>query len=153
MDRSVIKMGTGLFISVLLGLALTFQAKAYGITDDREIIWVTEKEKALLLSEMRAFLKASQTILEANLAGDMKAVEEAARLVGVSLFKNTPEAIHEKLPITFSMIGPRAYMGFESIVDESLGGGDMMVIFSQLAELQKNCVACHSLFRFKVKEE
>ncbi|MCF6254586.1 MAG: hypothetical protein L3J38_07545 [Thiomicrorhabdus sp.] len=152
MYLKVEKMVLGVLVGVFLSLSLATQASAYGATDDREIIWVTEKEKALLLSEMRAFLSASQKILEANLVGDMKAVEEAARLVGVSLFKNTPEAIHEKLPITFSMIGPRAYMGFESIVNEATGGGDMMIIFSQLAELQKNCVACHSLFRFKVKE-
>ncbi|MCF6345507.1 MAG: hypothetical protein L3J00_03450 [Thiomicrorhabdus sp.] len=152
MYLKVEKMVLGVLVGVFLSLSLVTQASAYGATDDREIIWVSEKEKALLLSEMRAFLNASQKILEANLEGDMKAVEEAARLVGVSLFKNTPEAIHEKLPITFSMIGPRAYMGFESIVDEATGGEDMMVIFSHLAELQKNCVACHSLFRFKVKE-
>lgn len=149
---NVEKTVLGLFVGLFLTLSLVSQAKAYGTTDDREIIWVSEKEKALLLLEMRAFLNASQKILEANLAGDMEAVEEAARLVGVSLFKDTPEAIHEKLPITFNMIGPRAYMGFESIVNEAVGGGDMMIIFSQLAELQKNCVACHSLFRFKVKE-
>lgn len=151
MYLNIEKTISGGLVGIFLSLLLVPQVKAYEVTDNREIIWVSEKEKALLLSEMRAFLDASQKILEANLAGDMKAVEEAARLVGVALFKETPEAIHEKFPITFSMIGPRAYMGFESIVDEAVGGGDMMIIFSQLAELQKNCVACHSLFRFKVK--
>ncbi len=137
------------FSCVLVGAVATPSMAA----DDREIIWVTAKEKSMLMAEMRAFLHASQKILEANLSGDMKAVEEAARLVGVSLFRDTPEAIQDKLPITFTMIGPRAYMGFESIVDEAVGGGDMKVVFSHLAQLQKNCVACHALFRFEVKED
>lgn len=144
------KYAFGPLLSCLLAAAVVTPSLA---ADDREVIWVTAKEKSMLMSEMRAFLSASQKILEANLSGDMKAVEEAARLVGVSLFKNTPEEINEKLPVTFTMIGPRAYMGFESIVDEAVGDGDMKVIFSYLAELQKNCVACHALFRFEVKED
>ncbi len=140
---------------ILLGGFLSFflmvQVTASQAADDREVIWVSASEKAQLLSEMRAFLKASQQILEANLAGNMEAVAEAARLEGVKLFNETPEAITEKLPITFSMIGPRAYMGFERIVDEAEGAGDMQEIFSQLAQLQKNCIACHALFRFDVK--
>ncbi len=140
----------GALLSCVLGGAVVTPSIA---ADDREVIWVTAKEKSMLMAEMRAFLHASQKILESNLSGDMQAVEEAARLVGVSLFKDTPEAIQEKLPITFTMIGPRAYMGFESIVDEAVGRGDMKVIFSHLAQLQKNCVACHALFRFEVKED
>lgn len=140
----------GALLSCVLGGAVVTPSVA---ADDREVIWVTAKEKSMLMAEMRAFLHASQKILESNLSGDMQAVEEAARLVGVSLFKDTPEAIQEKLPVTFTMIGPRAYMGFESIVDEAVGGGDMKVIFSHLAQLQKNCVMCHALFRFEVKED
>jgi len=135
-----------------LSLFLMVQVTASQAADDREVIWVSASEKALLLSEMRAFLKASQQILEANLAGDMKAVAKAASLDGVKLFNETPKTISEKLPITFRMIGPRAYMGFESIVDEAEGSGDMQEIFSALAQLQKNCIACHALFRFEVKE-
>ncbi len=145
-------LSIGILGGILNGIVLS-SAWASEVIDNREVIWVTEEEKSMLMSEMRAFLNASQKILEANLAGDMNAVEAAARLVGVKLFKETPENIHEKLPITFTMIGPRAYMGFESIVDEAVGGGDMEVIFSYLAQLQKNCVTCHALFRFEVKEE
>ena len=140
-----------ILLSSFLSLFLMIQVTTSQAADDREVIWVSASEKAQLLSEMRAFLKASQQILEANLAGNMEAVAEAARLEGVKLFNETPEAITEKLPITFSMIGPRAYMGFERIVDEAEGAGDMQEIFSQLAQLQKNCIACHGLFRFDVK--
>ena len=139
------------FFFFFWSLTIVSQSLASGITDNREVIWVSAKEKAMLLSEMRAFLSASQKVLESNLSGDMKAVEKAARLVGVQLFTNTPEDIQKKLPVTFTMIGPRAYMGFESIVNEAVGSGDLKVIFSHLAELQKNCVACHALFRFEVK--
>ncbi len=139
-------------VSAFLGLMFSFQAVASDITDEREIIWVSAQEKSMLLSDMRAFLVASQKVLEANLAGDMKAVEEAARLVGLKLFKEMPEDMNEKLPISFTMIGPRAYMGFEAIVYEATGSADREAIFSQLAQLQKNCIACHALFRFEVKE-
>jgi len=140
------------FVGCFLGLMLFSQANASEITDDREVIWVSAKEKAMLLSDMRAFLVASQKVLEANLAGDMKTVEEAARLVGVKLFKDMPEDINAKFPISFTMIGPRAYIGFEAIVYEAAGSGNREAIFSHLAQLQKNCIACHALFRFDVKK-
>lgn len=149
---SVKKGCLGLFLGCILGISMVTPSFATEEVDNREIIWVTVKEKSLLMSEMRAFLSASQQILEANLLGDMKAVEEAARLVGVRLFKNTPEDLQKKLPITFTLIGPQAYIGFESIVEEATGEGDATTIFLHLAQLQKNCVMCHEIFRFEVEE-
>ncbi len=119
--------------------------------DAREIIWVTESEKAALLAEMRSFLEATQKILEGSLADDMEVIEQAARAVGVKMMKATPKSLHDKLPTGFTDRGPKAHMGFESIADEAAGMGDREVVLEHLAELQKSCNGCHSIYQLKVK--
>ncbi|MCF6253371.1 MAG: hypothetical protein L3J38_01325 [Thiomicrorhabdus sp.] len=119
--------------------------------DEREIIWVSAEEKSVLLAEMRSFLEATHTILEGSLADDMEVIEQAARPVGIKMMKATPKALHEKLPAGFTAIGPKAHRGFEGIADEAVGMGDREEILQQLAELQKTCIQCHSMYRLEVK--
>lgn len=120
--------------------------------DSREIIWLSGAERAALMSEMRQFLSTSQQILEASLAEDMKKVEQLARPVGIKLMKDTPASLKDKLPAGFTQLGPQAHLGFENIADEASGLGDKTIILQQLADLQKNCVACHAQYQIRVKE-
>jgi len=119
--------------------------------DARTVIWVTAEEKAMLLSEMRSFLVASQKILQASLEGNMDEVEQAAREVGVRMAKATPKGLHQKFPEGFKEMGPKAHMGFEEIADEASGLGDREVILEKLADLQKSCIACHAAYQLDVK--
>ena len=121
------------------------------IVDDREIIWVTAEEKAVLLSEMRAFLVATHEILEACLAKDIAAVEQAARPVGMKVMKATSKVLHAKFPEGFKTLGPKAHMGFEDIADEAAGLGDREVVLEHLAKLQKTCIRCHKMYGLEVK--
>ena len=137
-------------IGCFLGLSMVTQVAASESADAREIIWVSADEKAALLSEMRAFLEASQQILEGSLADDMDVIEEAARSVGMKMMRGTPKELHKKLPSGFTALGPKAHRGFETIADEALGMGDREVVLQHLAELQKTCNKCHSIYRFEV---
>ncbi len=134
-----------------LGLSMVPSVMASESADTREVIWVSAGEKAAILSEMRAFLEASQTILEGSLADDMDVIEEAARSVGMKMMRGTPKELHKKLPSGFTALGPKAHRGFEAIADEASGMGDREVVLQHLAKLQKTCNGCHAIYRFEVK--
>ncbi len=127
------------------------QEHVHSMDDSREVIWLSEAEKTVLLSEMRGFLEATQIILEASLANDMEMIEKAAREVGVKMMKATPKTLHDKLPSGFTKLGPKAHLGFEAIADEASGLGDREVVLEHLAELQKTCNGCHAMYRIEVK--
>ncbi len=140
----------GGIMSWFLGLSMVTHVMASESTDAREVIWVSVAEKELLLAEMRAFLEASQIILEGSLADDMDVIEKVARSVGIKMMRGTPKSLHEKLPLGFTALGPKAHRGFEAIADEASGMGDREVVLKHLAELQKTCNKCHSIYRFEV---
>ncbi|VAW47548.1 hypothetical protein MNBD_GAMMA04-1492 [hydrothermal vent metagenome] len=134
-----------------LGFSMVTPVMASESADEREVIWVSADEKAVLLSEMRAFLEASQRILEGSLADDMEVIEEAARSVGMKMMRATPKELHKKLPSGFTALGPKAHRGFEAIADEASAMGDREMVLQHLAKLQKTCNSCHSIYRFEVK--
>jgi hypothetical protein len=148
-------MNLGMKKVILCGVTSCFFAissvQTVSAADEREIIWVSAEEKSVLLAEMRSFLEATQQILEGSLADDMDVIEQAARPVGVKMMKATPKSLHEKLPVGFTAIGPKAHKGFESIANEAMGMGDREEVLQQLAELQKTCIQCHSMYRLEVK--
>jgi len=134
-----------------LGFSMATQVLASESADEREVIWVSADEKAVLLTEMRAFLEASQQVLEGSLADDMAVIEGAARSVGMKMMRGTPKALHKKLPSGFTALGPKVHRGFETIADEASGMGDREVVLQFLAKLQKTCNGCHAIYRFEVK--
>lgn len=142
------------FLYGVIGCFLGFSVmhvSASDSSDDREIIWVSANEKAVLLAEMRSFLEASQQVLEGSLIDDMKVIEQAARSVGMKMMRATPKELHKKMPSGFIALGPKAHRGFEDIADEASGMGDREVVLEHLAKLQKTCNGCHSIYRFEVK--
>ncbi|MGE4499601.1 MAG: hypothetical protein AB7C96_04570 [Hydrogenovibrio sp.] len=117
--------------------------------DNRTVVWLNEEEQAMLLSEMRQFLVASQKILAASLKDDMETVEATARNVGIQQMRSTPPSLRAKLPKGFKALGPKVHRGFEDIANEAETLGDSTVILERLAQLQKNCIACHAAYRVK----
>lgn len=151
--KSLISSTVVLFLStaVYAGEAAEASKEGHQVFDARTVIWVTAEEKALLLSEMRSFLVASQKILQASLEDNMDEVEQAARDVGVKMAKATPKELHQKFPAGFKEMGPKAHMGFEEIADEASGLGDSEVVLNKLAQLQKSCIECHAAYQLDVK--
>jgi cytochrome c556 len=132
-----------------LSTLLTLTTLPVFATDARTIVWLSEEEQTLLLSEMRQFLVASQKILAASLKNDMETVEATARNVGIQQMRSTPDSLRAKLPKGFKALGPKVHRGFEDIANEAETLGDSTVILKRLAQLQKNCIACHAAYRVK----
>lgn len=137
-------------ISLLFMVAMAFSNFAY--SDERTAIWLSADQKGMFLKEMRQFMSASQKILEASLADNMTEVEKSAREVGIKMIRNTPKSLKKKLPPGMMKLGPATHRGFESIANEASTLGDKTVILQKLANLQKNCVACHQAYQIKIRQ-
>lgn len=136
------------FIWIGIGVYLCFPLLAQA---DRQVVWLSANQKEAFLGEMRAFMSASQQILEASLADNMPQVASAARNVGMKMIRNTPKDLKERLPKQMMVLGPATHRAFEEIANEAETLGDKEVILTKLAKLQKNCVACHQAYQIKIR--
>jgi hypothetical protein len=122
--------------------------------DGRAAISLSAEEKHFLLSEMRQFLAVTQRILQANIDGDMPAVAEAARSVGLAAhradFANQDSVVHrirKKAPPAFLPLGRATHAAFDEIADIATEFGDRDIVQRRLAENLGRCVACHATYR------
>ena len=140
-----------LFIVLLGGLFLLpkMACAEASASDSRTAIWLNDAERSAILAEMRQFLSASQSILQATLNDDMEQVEQTARAVGLKQARGVPKTLQEKLPQGFTQLGPQVHIGFEEIADEAATMGDTQVILQRLAEVQKLCIQCHAIYRLE----
>lgn len=139
-----------LFIALLAGVFfLPKMAYAEASSDSRTAIWLNDAERSAILAEMRQFLSASQSILQAALNDDMEQVEQTARAVGLKQARGVPKTLQAKLPQGFTQLGPQVHIGFEEIADEAATMGDTQVILQRLAEVQKLCIQCHAIYRLE----
>ncbi|WP_040724746.1 hypothetical protein [Thiomicrorhabdus sp. Kp2] len=141
-----------LFIFILLIVFSSLTSKAYAV-DGRQVIYLNEAEKAVLLIEMRNFLRGSQEVLENSLQEDMELVHRTAKPLGVKMLKNLPKEMTAKMPKTFYAMLKSLHYGFAEIADVAKKPDTQpKVIMQKLANMQKLCVACHANFQLKIKE-
>jgi hypothetical protein len=119
--------------------------------DNRTTILLTQKERDLVLSEMRVFLQSVQQITSGISADDMDLVASSARKSGRNAQIAVPGTLIGKLPIAFKKLGFDTHAKFDELAldAEQLGDGEHTV--AQLGTLLENCVSCHSAFKFNIE--
>ncbi len=117
--------------------------------DSREAIVLTEKERDLVLVEMRSFLEAVQTIVVALSKDELAVVSTAAKKVGMAEQGGMPAALKEKLPKGFKILGMKTHKAFDQMALDAKDIEDKQQALEQLGALMKNCVSCHAAFKFK----
>ena len=146
------KNQTSLFLAVFTFIFLTLSTKAYAV-DGRKVIYLNETEKAVLMIEMRNFLRGSQEVLDNSLKGDLTLVHRTAQPLGVKMLKNLPKDMTDKMPKTFYAMLKSLHYGFAEIADVAKRPDtEPKVILQKLANMQKLCVACHANFQLKIKD-
>ena len=139
-----------IILAVLIGaMGYTFLIKGETLpaSDGREVLVLSAGERDMVLSEMREFLSAVQTIVGAANQEDMEAVANAAKKVGFSAQQSVPNSLMKKLPLGFKRLGMGTHKGFDQLAMDATDLGDPSHTLNQLSELMKNCVACHQIFR------
>jgi hypothetical protein len=138
---------------VTVGMAYKFiiQGEVIEEPDSRTTILLTQKERNLVLSEMRVFLQSVQQITSGISADDMDLVVSSARKSGRNAQIAVPGTLIGKLPIAFKKLGFDTHAKFDELAldAEQLGDGEHTV--TQLGTLLENCVSCHSAFKFNIE--
>ncbi len=112
--------------------------------DGRVVIGLSGAERALVLSEMRAFLEAVQVITEGMTEERMDKVAAAARRVGLAAQQGVPAALMGKLPLEFKQLGLDTHRKFDQIALDAEQLGDPGQTLEQVSELLRNCAGCHA---------
>jgi cytochrome c556 len=116
-------------------------------TDTRQPIVLEPGERAMILTEMRAFLSGVQSITAGMVRNDMKTVATAARALGRAATHEVPPGLMQKLPQDFRRQGFAVHADFDQIALDAEQLGDGAHSLKQLSETLAKCVACHAAYQ------
>lgn len=120
------------------------------VADQRAQLVILDAERHLVLQEMRNFLAALQTITDAMLREDMKAIATAARTMGSGAANEIPPVTVAKLPEEFKMLAGAVHGAFDLIALDAETLGDPKHTLSQVGDMLQTCNACHGIYQVKV---
>jgi hypothetical protein len=149
---------TRIYLSIIVVLLLVIAAMAYKfvvagsterIDDHRVAIVLEPGERALMLSEMRAFVGGVQQITDALSHEDMKSVAEAARSMGTGRRHDVPLTLMAKLPLEFKTLALGVHAGFDTLATDAEAIGKPAQTLAQLSGILQKCVACHATYEVK----
>jgi len=141
-----------LLSTVTLVYVFGVSGKTLPATDGRTAIVLTVGERDLALSEMRDFLVALQAISAAAAEGDADCIEAAARRVGAAAQHGVPASLVGKLPLAFKQLGFATHQRFDQLADNVRDLGDTGPALADMADLMRNCTACHAAYRFELEQ-
>jgi hypothetical protein len=143
---------TTLFLSSLGAVNIaTATEQTASPKESRQVIILTEKERSLVLLEMRGFLESVQTIVGSLAKEDWASITKAARKSGKAEQAALPPTLGKKLPKAFKMLGGKTHKAFDALALDSKDMEDKQQTLAQLSTLMKNCTSCHALFKFETK--
>jgi hypothetical protein len=137
---------------VLIAVAFKFvQGNIADSDDERVAVILSKDERNLILSEMRDFLISTQKISEAITNEDMKLIAPLAKSAGMAAESNTPISLLAKIPLSMKTLGFDTRKRFDQIAADAEQLKVPVHSRSQLDQLMKSCIGCHS--SFKIIEE
>ena len=117
--------------------------------DNRRVVTLSETNRHLVLTEMRALLSGTQAILGALANNDMKAVAEAAKPLGMGMAQNAENHLHDALPKEFMILGKTIHEAFDEIARDAESVNDSKHTLKQLNQMMGQCTACHSAYQIR----
>lgn len=144
-----------LLLAVIVAGAYKFmsQGSTSQGSDGRTTLNLNAKEKNIVLTEMREFLKSVQQITQGITENNMLLVAESARKSGKTAQGAVPGTLVGKLPMTFKKLGFDTHKKFDQLALDATDLGDKEQALSQLSILMKNCVACHASYKIEVEKK
>ncbi len=118
------------------------------VEDKRQIVSLTEAERAVVAAEMRQMLASVQGVTDALARGDTQAVVHAASRSGMAMMQEVPAPIRMKFPAPFTQLGMASHRVFDRIAQETKGVTDPGPTLKLLSEAMQSCIACHASYRF-----
>lgn len=141
-----------LLLAALLGYRFIVQGDTQTLADGRVAIQLSDSERDLVLSEMRAFLATLQAITEGATGDDLAMAASAARKAGIAAQRGVPVALMAKLPLEFKQLGVDTHRQFDQLALDAEQLGDADLTLNQMSRLMQNCVSCHAAYRITLTE-
>lgn len=142
-----------LLLAALLGYRFIVQGDTQTLADGRVAIQLSDSERDLVLSEMRAFLATLQAITEGATGDDLAMAASAARKAGIAAQRGVPVALMGKLPLEFKQLGVDTHRQFDQLALDAEQLGDAEHTLGQMSRLMRNCVSCHAAYRISLAKE
>lgn len=120
--------------------------------DGRTSVNVSQNEVNYMREEMRAFLKSIHEIMAGISEGNYDKIEKAGKRSGKYVRDNAPAGLPGKVPLRFKSLGFDTQDRFDIIARGARNHNDTKVLFAELGEVMKNCMACHNSYTFRVTE-
>jgi hypothetical protein len=136
------------FFLFFLGLVAT-PADAQDF-DKRQVLSLSEPQRAHVLEEMRALLAGTQNILAALSRDDMAAVAGYARPLGMGMAQKAEDHLKGSLPKEFMQLGMSVHRDFDLIAADAESLKDPRHTLRQLSESMGKCNACHATFQIRI---
>jgi cytochrome c556 len=118
------------------------------LSDQRQVVPLTEPERVLVAAKMRIMLTSVEGIAEGLAHGDTKAVVEAASRSGTHMMKELPAQIRKKFPPPFARLGMATHRLFDQIAHDTKSVKNPAPTLMRLGEAIQRCNACHAAYRF-----
>ncbi len=151
MKRGLCVAAVGLW-AVTLAMGGWFFVKGWTTqgTDGRMEILLAPSERDQILAEMRQLLKGVDGVVRGlgESQPDPKAMEEAARAVGMKMAADTSPAIMAKLPLAFKQMGMSIHKDMDALADAIVQKETSQQILQRLSSMTARCTTCHDLYRF-----
>lgn len=149
----IISFGLWIITIGFLGYSLYFGKTSKSI-DGRTAINLTEAERLLVLTEMRALLVSVNGILAGLAEGDSEKSVEAAASSGMAMVKsleNEEKKILLKLPIEFKKLGMGTHDQFDAIAAKLKQKQDTKLILKEMDLLTQKCISCHAGYKIELE--
>ena len=144
-----------LWVATLAAAAWLFvQGWTTAGTDGRTEIVLAPVERDQILAEMRQLLKAVDGLVRGlgESPPDRKAMEGAARAVGMSMAADVEPALMAKLPLPFKQMGMSVHRDMDALADAIAQQESAQQIAQRLSGMTARGTTCHDLYRFGLYE-
>ncbi|MBP9889109.1 MAG: hypothetical protein KBF93_22635 [Leptospiraceae bacterium] len=118
--------------------------------DKRTVIHLTEDERNLVFTEMRALLAAVNGIVSGLADKDYERAAKEADAVGMGLvasLEHQEKTILLKLPVEFKKLGFGTHEKFDELAKSIRKKEDIHILLKEIDLLTQNCVACHASYQ------
>lgn len=134
-------------LTLVVGALYLHHDKTRPSSDHRREISLTERERDLVLTEMRGVIGSLNGVLLGISENDRKKIEESARASGMVMAAEDNAGLIAKLPTEFKQMGFGLHRDFDALADAAKSTETPAQLLERTAKLTSRCNGCHQVYR------
>lgn len=121
------------------------------LSDTREPLALSAKEREHLRLGMRTYLESTQGIVDALAQRKTSLVAEQARKSGMGAVSDVSLTVAAKLPPQFILLSADTHQKFDDLSLAAARSGNKGEVLQHLRDILANCTACHAMYRISTE--